>query len=383
MKNKKSLPKVIISTVGTSLLTNQINRNAQESEGDWFKMLSKYANETWENTPSEVQDIIRELETRASEKLKQNDLGKLRKLSAELNGIYGIYDNNIIEGKRDFHYLISTDTAQGKITAEIVKDYLLSQGLMVDIYTPSGLSTANTIAFSEGIDQLIVWLREDIVKNYQDHHKIYFNLVGGFKSLQGYLNTLAMFYADAIAYIFEGENSELITIPRLPITVDKTAIEDYKVLLALMNAGADLPIQDALEIPESLVYVVDEEMTLSTWGKLVWAECKNQFLSEELLEFTNLEYLDSFRRDYNNVNDKSQRVKLQETLAKVSYLLHKYQGDRGVLRRDGGILYETYTQYSNIEHFRVSLNWRVSCISDNEKLVLRHFGQEESVNNNP
>lgn len=110
--------KIIISTVGTSLLTNQINR---ESERDWFKQLSDHANLSLENTPDEIQNILNQLKQRASEKLQHSNLAQIRRASAELNGIYGIYDNNLTQEKQDLHYLVATDTAQGQITAEIVR----------------------------------------------------------------------------------------------------------------------------------------------------------------------------------------------------------------------------------------------------------------------
>jgi hypothetical protein len=380
---KSPTAKIIISTVGTSLLTNQIQR---ETEPVWFKELSDHANLTLNQIPESVKIILEILKLRASEQLQESSLTQIRRASAELNGIYGIYDNDISQGKQDLHYLIATDTAQGKITAEIVRDHLLSQGLSASMYTPSGLSTANTSAFSDGINQLIIWLREDIAKPYKDSYKIYFNLVGGFKSLQGYLNTLAMFYADAIAYIFEGANAELITIPRLPITIDKSEIQKHKVPLALMDAGAELKPNDYLNIPESLVYIVEQEMTLSTWGKLIWGECKEQFLSENLLDLPQLEYGDTFREDYNKTKEPFKRIKLQETLAKVAALLEISHGDTAILRANnaGGVLYDTYTgKHSEFDHFRVTQDWRVSCIKKSSKLYLRHFGSHDYVNDNP
>lgn len=375
--------KILISTVGTSLLTNQINR---QTEGDWFKKLSSCSNLSIEDTPAEVIDMIETLKNRAAKKLAENNVDTIRKASAELNGVYGIYDNNISLGKPDLHYLIVTDTAQGQATGNIIKNFLLAQGLSTNIYVPSGFSTASTASFSEGIDQLLVWLREDIYQSYKNTHKIYFNLVGGFKSMQGYMNTLGMFYADAIIYIFEGQNSELITIPRLPVSieVDCATIEPYKLQLALMNAGADLKVSEAEDIPEALVYVVDDEMTLSTWGKLVWGECKDEILPQELLPFPCLAYEQSFIEDYNKTKDQDKKIKLQETLAKVSCLLVKHKSDRSILRNDKGILYETYKgKHSNIDHFRITQNNRVSCIPKDGGLLLRHYGEHDYVNDNP
>lgn len=382
MESKKS-PKIVLSTVGTSLLTNQINR---QKESNWFRQLSDCSNLTPQDTPEDVLEIIEQLKTRASQKLAEGNSALIRRASAELNGIYGIYDDDLSSSRQDLHYLIATDTAQGRATGEIIRSFLLEKGLSVNVYVPPEFSTASTTAFSEGIDHLLVWLREDIYKSYQYTHKIYFNLVGGFKSMQGYMNTLGMFYADAIIYIFEGKNSELITIPRLPISirVDRATIEPYKLELALMNAGMDLKVSEAEGIPESLVYVVDEEVTLSTWGKLVWGECKDEILSQDLLTFPYLHYQSSFVEDYKKSKDKNRRVQLQETLAKVAQLLVKHQGDRSVLSHDNGINYKPYQgKHSDKEHFRITKNFRVSCVPVDNGLSLRHYGEHDDVNDNP
>ena len=56
--------RVVISTIGTSLLTNQIKRS-EESEKDWYSQLRDSANLTLENTSKEVILIIETLKTRA------------------------------------------------------------------------------------------------------------------------------------------------------------------------------------------------------------------------------------------------------------------------------------------------------------------------------
>lgn len=375
--------KIILSTVGTSLLTNQIDRHR---ESDWFEQLSNCSNLTIQDTPDEVLEIIEQLKQRAAKKLREGNPGNNRRDCAELNGIYGIYSNDLRLCQHDLHYLIVTDTAQGKAAGEVIQTFLLANDVSVNTYVPPGFSTATTSHFAEGIDNLLVWLREDIYLGYRDSHKIYFNLVGGFKSLQGYMNTLGMFYADAIVYIFESKDAELITIPRLPISikVDRVTIEPFKLQLALMNAGMDLKVASAVGIPEALIYTVDADMTLSTWGKLVWGECKQEILSEELLAFPGLDYQSSFVEDFNKTKDFHKRVKLQETLAKIAHLLHKHNGDRSILRQDGGILYETYAgKASEVDHFRVTQNTRVSCQLQGGILSLRHFGEHDYVNDHP
>ncbi len=375
--------KVILSTIGTSLLTNQINR-ANPDEKDWYSHLRDTANFNEKETPKNVKDIIATLQQRADTQLSSAKIPQIRRASAELNGIYGIYQEDLSQGKEDFHFLIATDTIQGKTTAQIVEAFLRKQGLTnTSIYAPSGLSTASTEAFSSGIDALIVWLQETIPPLKESKYKICFNLVGSFKSLQGYLNTIGMFYADEIIYIFEGDKSDLITIPRLPISVDTSLIQPYSIQLALLDAGAGLSPQETAGIPETRLGEVDGKMTISTWGKLIWNQYKDELLSGDLLPFSRLEYQDGFRADYNRVKEKQKRVKLQETLATITTLLNDANGDTAILRQHGGIQYDRYVNKGNIDHFRVTQGIRVSNTISGGKLILRRYGLEPDVNSNP
>jgi putative CRISPR-associated protein (TIGR02619 family) len=368
------MTKVVISSIGTSLLTQQINRDNMD-EKDWYKLLRDTANLTRQNTPKNVINIVNILEERAIDKLTSSNIKNIRRASAELNGIYGLYQEDLTQAKTDFHWLICTDTLQGETTGKIVEIFLQKQSINVECYKPQYLSTADTESFTQGIDDLLTKL-EEITQGY-DH--VCFNLVGGFKSLQGYLNTIGMFYADEIIYIFEGENSDLITIPRLPIKVDSSIIEPYKVQFVIMSLGYQLPLNQLTDIPESLLTIVDGEATLSNWGKLTWNKCKKEFLNANLLTFPYLHYEKSFLTDYQNQKNPQERIKLQETLAKVSYLLSKNQGDRSLLRDDPGLLYETYRN-TNIDHFRVNLALRISCqLLPNNDLSLHYYGTHNHV----
>jgi putative CRISPR-associated protein (TIGR02619 family) len=376
------MSRLILSTIGTSLLTQQIDRGNQ-NENDWYGKLRDTANLKPGETPDEVKEMIYVLKERAIQKLEQSStqglIKQIRSASAELNGIYGFYEENLRQGRGDMHWLISTDTTQGRETAEIVKDFLCKHQISAEIFTPKNLSTESTEAFSEGIDDLLTKL-EDIVQGY---NYICFNLVGGFKALQGYLNTIGMFYADEIIYIFEGANSDLIRIPRLPVKVDNDAIAPYKTELALMAAGAWRTKSQLKTLSESLVFSTGDECTLSNWGRLIWNQTKSQFLAQDLLDFPQLTYLPSFQNDYRKISEDSQRVKLQEVLAKVSYLLIKGKGDTSLLKADGGLQYDIYTHQRGVAHFRVTQGLRVSCVSENSNLVLRRYGKEPDVNRNP
>jgi putative CRISPR-associated protein (TIGR02619 family) len=368
-----NFPKVIVSTVGTSLLTNQIDRKL---EGDWFSQLSKYANKKSEQLPAEIANQIGILSQRAKQKLSEGKLEDACRASAELNGISGIYQKNLSQGKSDIHYLITTDTAQGQETANIIREYLVANGIVnVNIPSPNGLSTATTQDFSGGIDAVIEFLEVE-VKPFRSSYEVIFNLTGGFKSLQGYMNTLGMFYADQIVYIFEGDNSKLITIPRLPISIDQSQLIPYATTLALLAKGDGLEANMVQGLPEGLIAEVDGRYILSNWGNLMWKREKENLLGDRLLDFPGLVYRDRFRVDFNHRDfSRSDRTLLQEALARVSYLFTT-NGSSTQPLVSGGLQYSPLVS-KGIDHFRISLDLRVTCLPENGQLVLYRYGHHD------
>lgn len=377
------MSRLIISTVGTSLLTNQIDIDLDPD--DWTKRLQQTANYTTDEINKYHQDIsqiIEKLKRRAEEKLDDDDtdIEEIREASAELNGIYGLYDKELERGISDTHLLIATDTAQGRVTAGILESFLKSKGISnTSICIQTGLSLSSSAIFVEGMAKLIPYIQNTIVDCQNRQYDICFNLVGGFKALQGYFNTIGMFYANELVYVFEGSN-EVIKIPKLPVKINRAKVEPYKVQLAIMNAGdISTSWEEVKKVPPDWVLVDGNEMTLSAWGQLIWNQCKDEILSEELLNFPKLEYARSFKDDYQNQTDIQKRVKLQETLAKVAYLLTKNKDGVGALKKDGGLQFERYTNTS-IEHFRDTLGLRVSCkVLEKSSLSIRYYGTHNHV----
>lgn len=377
-----SKPRLVISTVGTSLLTNQVYKYLDSDIEYWLTRLEDTANYTQDeiNSHKDIGETIEDLEEMAKNILKSNDIKKIRKVSAELNGIYELYDKSFDKAKLDHHYLIATDTAQGQITANLVKDYLTNKVEFVDTYTPEKFSTRSNKNFHQGIDDLIHWVDKKIKNDYQGYD-IYFNLVGGFKALQGCMNTIGMFYADKIVYIFEGKYSKLIIIPRLPITIDFDEVKEHIITLTLLDNGASLSPSKTENVPETLIAEIDGEITLSNWGQLIWNQCEYKFLSQDLLEgFPRIKYDDSFRREYKKISDNNDKVLLHKTIAKVSRLLEESNGDtRTVGKQVEYYPYQGAKDKDGVDHFYVGKQFRVSCKKQSEVLVLRHYGTHKYV----
>ncbi len=374
----------IVSTVGTSILTNLIDKENPEETKNWGSILRNSANLKRNELTEETKNILNTLAERAYEKLTENDVKTNRGISAELNGIYGIYRGTLPNGSNDQHYLICSDTAQGQQTGQLIKDFLMGNSGFdaVNTVTPSNLSTKDTKTFADGTKELIKWLEEHVPKP-PSSYEVIFNLVGGFKSLQGYMNTFGAFYANEVIYIFEG-STDLIRIPRLPIQINTTIIKNHLTKFAMMAAGEMYPVKELEGIPETLLETVEEHAGLSTWGELIWNRTKSDLLTEKLIPFPQLEYQTSFREDFNKEKNNKRRVKLQETLAKVAYILNRDKGATSGLSTDGGLQYDRYKNVKDkIDHFRVDDNRRVSCQIGSKGLILRYYGTHDYVNDNP
>jgi putative CRISPR-associated protein (TIGR02619 family) len=369
---------LVLTTVGISVLLNSLDREEEE----WRRRLNQEANSR--NLPDEVKRKTTELSRKALEILRQNNVEHNRRLSAELNGLYSLYGNQLWQSKGDMHFLIATDTALGKEAAKMVEGFLQEQGLSVNTYIPSRLSAAEPFSFSQ---DLMRWCEENIPGYRQAGYRVVFNLTGAFKSLQGYLNIVGMFYADQIVYIFE-TGSQLLSIPRLPVRVDIDALREYRVELALMAHGHIYALEQVQGIPAGLLEIDEKDnASLSDWGALIWNRVRHELLGNDLLPFPRLQYIDAFRRDFKQASG-AERAELQQILAKVAGLLEEYNSDTALLKKDGGLQYDLYINKKTVEghpigHFRVSQGRRVSCFVEGGVLRLRHYGEHDYVNDNP
>lgn len=370
--------RIVLSPVGTSILTNQ----AEEHRST----LSKYANAQQKEVPQDIVNLVEKIQKEALEKLASAGISEWQKKSAELNGIISLYEGNLPENSGDIHILIATDTFQGKTAAEIVERTLKKHFVNSQTYIPQALNTNSKADFLEGIKNLLKWCDETLPGYKSAGYEIVFNLTGGFKSLQGYLNTIGMFYADRIAYIFES-GQEVITIPKLPVKLEMEVFtKNANLFLQLSQVADGLPISQIGSIPTVMLDIVDDYCLLSTWGALTWNNAKHEILSNQLMELPMIAYEDSFKKDFRANVRAQEKVKLQETVAWVSCLLQKSKGDISSLKggRGGGILYDNYSgKNSHLGHFRLDQGARVSCEYVNQILRLRHFGPHDYVNDNP
>lgn len=364
---------LIISTVGTSLLTNSANVEER-------KLLNSSSNHSKEEASEELKQLVQRIKVKISNVINGNEIDLLKKASAELNGLINFY-GGIIPETRDVHILIGTDTFLGRTTLTILEEFLRNRNITVSYFIPEGFSTKERKTFLKGVKDLLRWFDNpegEFAKYGQKNITVIFNLTGSFKSLQGYLNTMGMFYADKLIYIFETGN-ELIEIPRLPVKIDDSIFRKYPSEFALMAADFLYCKNQIVDIPETMLEDMDQEkVILSYWGELAWNKVKKEILSDKLLHLPMLGYSEAFNKEFNSISDINEKIKLQETIVKCSKLLIENNGNTRALKSDGGLLYEVY-QNSAIGHFRINQAMRVSCSKKNESLILQHYGTHEYI----
>ena len=271
---------VTISTCGTSIFTNG-------TKGEDVKFLRDNANKNKSDYSKEDIERIENIIIEKREKLLNASLNEVRALSAELNGFISFYGNGskLDEAAKDVHYLIHTDTYQGVAASELIREWGAKYKIPMTPILIDDLNTGSIEEFRLGINNLVKWC-VDTLPGYRDQkYKVIFNLVGGFKSLQGYMQTLGMFYADETVYIFE-TGGELLRIPKMPVDFSENAkravLNNFEAFRRMQRES--LSRSECSEIPETLLDIIDGKCTLSAWGQIIWEEIQRDAYGERILE---------------------------------------------------------------------------------------------------
>ncbi|WP_067619772.1 putative CRISPR-associated protein [Dissulfuribacter thermophilus] len=275
MTNKRSF---ILTTCGTSLLTNC----ALSAEERYVTLKHGNIKDFDSITDEEDKRLLKALVKRAKQRLAQAKDEELLKMSAELNSLLQYYGGSIPEKSMDVHCLLCSDTLLGRTTGSALKEWLEAKGLAVMMHVQKDLQTVELISFQYALAELARFVH-DLVPGYRDKgYSIIFNLTGGFKGVQGFLQTVASFYADEALYIFQ-TGKELLRIPRLPVRMDGEGIiqEHLEFFRKVSNGLAVEQVPNSL--PETMILKMDGEVALSPWGELLWNQCKKAIYRREVL----------------------------------------------------------------------------------------------------
>ncbi|MFQ5560856.1 MAG: putative CRISPR-associated protein [Nitrospinota bacterium] len=284
----------ILSPCGTSLLTNQCEDQNER------KLVYIHANKKEAADIKKVdRERLEELIGKVSKNIESANNQEAARMSAELNGIVQLYNGKALPDN-DFHFLLSTDTWLGYETAKLVEKWLRTRNhkLATLVHRQRDLRTDDLSSFQLSLTELITKFDEELSAYKKKGHKIVFNLTGGFKSIQGFLQSIANFYADEVVYIFE-TSSALMRIPRLPVRLDLDRVIEEN-LAVFRNLFHGLPVFKAEKMPEIFLFTMDSETMLSPWGKLVFSKSKKEIYRKRLLPSPSpekIQYAALFERD--------------------------------------------------------------------------------------
>lgn len=300
---------LIVSTCGTSILTNPLAGEQPPS------IIREYANVADEaQIPRQDREILAAHVSQRRSLLVTASVDQARRLSAELNGLLALHQYRPDFPKADQHVLIHTDTWLGRLAAELVAEKIQTFGPEPQLQPIKNLSTASRESFDDGLRNLVDWAAAALPGFRQARYRITFNLVGGFKAVQGFMQTLGMFYADEITYIFE-TGSELLRIPRLPVDLNAAArdlMTRHATLFRRLDTLGPQPTPTIAPagIPESMLYVIDDETELSPWGKLLWSTIKDELYAQKLHDppSEKIRFTDAFRSDARDLRGDRRRI---------------------------------------------------------------------------
>ncbi len=250
----------IITTVGTSLLTNLLYKD--NSVKDLFEILKQQDY----NKKREFQGQYDKLLSL----LKKQNFDE--KISAEIKSIINIQNSN------NFTFLeielITTDTLLSPLCAEALK-YILEENLDIQVNFSKNniiddLQVSDYKRYKKGLINLINRLNNFTYDGqYTD---ILLNITGGFKGVIPYMTLYGQINNIPLFYIFEFTNS-LIEIPQLPITLDKTVFdkywqEFYKVSIDMIKK--DKLSKKFLQYAQHLIEIEDGYVYINALGKILW-----------------------------------------------------------------------------------------------------------------
>ena len=307
----------VLSPCGTSLLSNQVT--SQERN-----LVFKHANaKNKEEIPREELAVLEDLIERRSAELKTANYQEAARMSAELNSILALYEQAIPD-RKDFHFLLATDTWLGEQTAGLVEQWLKAQSskLIIHSHRHIDLQTQELISFQLSLSELVRKLSTELPIWSSQGYKIIFNLTGGFKGVQGFLQGIAHFYADEIVYIFE-RSLELLRIPQLPIKLDAAEIVEAH-LQTFRLLSINLPVEPVNEIPETLLLQLEGQISLSPWGELIWKESKGGIYQKCLYEppIEKIQYSAHFEKEVASLAPK----RIQLVNERIDQLSHHLTG---------------------------------------------------------
>jgi len=237
------MTKRIITTVGTSLFTNYMDkdrvvRDYSELSREYRAIDTQYKNleksDHSQRQNSKYDSDIRYLK----ETIEYLWFPFAKEIScAELQTLYAIADEN--KNVEYEVYLLATDTVLSIVACELIKSWLdqgniksikkcvfHSDANAPDTTVVKGLQVEYAHKFeTEGFSNLL-----KIIKKFSVKDQTLFNISGGYKALIPYLTLFAQLEEIPLKYMYE-DSEDLVTVGNLPFGFDWAVAERYYLLL--------------------------------------------------------------------------------------------------------------------------------------------------------
>lgn len=187
--------------------------------------------------------------------------------------------------KDDSVILISSDTIDGKLCAESVRDFLVEHKLIsrpsVQIKEIVGLQAADGTRFQkEGLKNLLNYLIS------LEHQNIIFNPTGGYKSIVPYVALMGMIFNKPVKYIHEN-SEDVLTLTGIPLILDDDVILRIESKLQKIEEETSITTkewQDGIDYNDRkfdcLVEIENGMVTLSGIGLLFWERFRKDYPKE-------------------------------------------------------------------------------------------------------
>ncbi len=268
----------VLTTCGTSLLTNGADAATR-------KLLGATANaQTNELDPEQI-SLFAALGERKRIELETASIGDAARMSAELNGLLAFYNFNpsAQDRRQDTHMLLASDTHAGQLTRELASGWLTSNGfLRVSPLDIGGLRTDSLANFRLATVDLLENIEALTTAHREAHSTIHFNLAGGFKSVNAFIQTLGALWADEVFFIFESSR-ELMRIPGLPVQLDLApTVRQHLAGFRRLYSLGQLPAGAVSGLPSGLLLEVGGQAALNTWAQAAFVKVREELYAERL-----------------------------------------------------------------------------------------------------
>jgi putative CRISPR-associated protein (TIGR02619 family) len=201
----------------------------------------------------------------------------LNDTSAEIKGLVKM---GITQADRVI--LIASDTVEGRLSAELVKEFLkereLSSKGQVEIKTIAGLQATDGAVFQrEGLKNLLAYLVS------LENDDLILNPTGGYKSVVPYISLIGMLFNKPVRYIHEDSN-DVLTLTNLPVLLNDDLILLVEPKLKRIEQETAIPKNEwqvGIDYHDHrfdcLIEESGDQITLSGIGFLFWERFKQDY----------------------------------------------------------------------------------------------------------